>query len=179
MKITITDLHPPRGIPVSRTFEAADLIDTNISIFLPDLRAHRFLIEVRKLLVYSRYDAAFLPLDDRRLNQLEQQVGSVEIQACFPHRWNKTRPLSAEVVVKTVEQAMMQGLQELRFHVDWYPFSLTANALGVAYVSEERVALFMAPCRQRISSKSRQAVITIRNSSSRLPWVRKSPNGNA
>ncbi|KAJ4391539.1 hypothetical protein N0V93_005157 [Gnomoniopsis smithogilvyi] len=176
MKITIIDLHPPRDIIVSRTFEATDLIDNNISMFLPDLRAHPFLTEVRKLLLYSRFDSALYPWDDHRLNQLEQQTGYVDVQARFPHRWSVTRSLSATVALRAIEQGIFDGLQEMKFYVNWYPFGLTKSTIQAACIAEERMAQFMAPYRLQLSFKSHQAVQVMRKHSARLPWVRKNSN---
>lgn len=173
MKITIVDLQPPRSNMVTRTYKDTDLIDFNVSIFLPDLRVHPLLTEVRKLLLYSRFDSSLYSWNDERLNQLEQQTGSANVQARFPHRWSVARPLSAKVAMRAIEEGELEGLEEVKFYVDWYPFGLTANAVGATCNAEKRMAQFLAPYRVELSCKSQQAIQVIRKHSSRLPWGRK------
>lgn len=172
MHITIVDMQPPRGMQVSRTFEATDLIDDDIPDFLYDLRAHLFFTEVRKLLLYSRFDASLLPWDDQRLNQLEQQIGLVDLQACFPHQWNMPRPLSITCFFGAIDKAILLGLPEIRFYVDRYPFGVTVNIAKAAYITEKRAVQAMAPYRLHLALVSHQAVQALRMHSQRLPWVR-------
>lgn len=173
MKIIIVDIHPPRGGSFSRAYEAADLIKTDIPVFLPDLRMGHFFAEIRKLLLFSRYHNASHHWDDQKLTQLEPEIGFVDIRARYPNWWSVSKPLTAQLAVNIIEQALLEDLSVIKFYVDWYPFGPVESAVRVACKAEERLSQFVEPYLLELSSRSKLAVQLIRKQSSRLPWARK------
>lgn len=173
MKIIIIDIHPPHGQSFSRAYEAADLIKTNIPVFLPDLRMGHFFAEIRKLLLYSRYYSASYHWDDQKLTQLEPEIGFVDIRARYPKRWSVSKPLTAQLAIEIIEQALLDELPVIKFYIDWYPFGPVESAVRAACKAEERVSQFMEPYLLELSSRKTIAVQLIRKQSSRLPWASK------
>lgn len=175
MKIIIVDIHPPHGMSFSRAYEAADLIKTDIPIWLPDLRLGQFFAEVRKLLLYSRYHSASNRWDDQKLNRLQPEIGFVDIRARHPNRWSVSKPLTAQLAVEIIEQALLESLPVIKFYVDWYPYGPIESVVRIACKAEERVSQFMEPYLLELSARWNLAVQPIRKQSSRLPWARRQP----
>lgn len=175
MMIVIVDIHPPHGMSFSRAYEAADMIRTDIPVWLPDLRLGHFFAEIRKLLLYSRYHRASCHWDDQRLNRLEPEIGFVDIRARYPNRWSVSKPLTAQLAVEIIEQALLEALPVIKFYVDWYPYGPIESAVRIACKAEERVSQFLEPYLLELSSRWNLAVQPIRKQSARLPWARRQP----
>lgn len=176
MKITIIDKTQQDGeLLISRSFCADALINNNVSLTLPDLRANRLFVEIRKLLLHSRFDADALckPWDENRLAQLEIETGPIDIEASFPHRFSAPRMLTAAVAVQVIEKAIKIGRQELKFYVDWFPFSSGHSAVKAATLAEECLFRSTAPFREAVSSRAQQTYETLKLMSRRFQWERK------
>lgn len=131
--------------PVIRTFQARDLINDNVSVNLPALRANSFFTEVRKLLVFcGRIDGSNLSVwDDQVLNQRGLEVQNAKIVALTDDTslWDGTQMLEDGNVVKVFERATDRGLEKLTIYVAWYDSSLS-----------QEVSLVRQQIRQRIHS---------------------------
>lgn len=171
MKITIVDLYPSRGgEPVTRTYEADDLINSSVSTIIPELRARVFLAEVRKTLLYSRYDASVVPWDEKRLSALESRVGHIDIEARFPHRWSWPKPLTPEVAVQATDRAVLRGSKELTFYVNFFPFSMAHNTRVAIELVEESLVRSTAPVLENMSLKAQQTKTALKKLSLQMPW---------
>lgn len=114
--------------PVTRTFQARDLINDNISVTLPELRAQSFFTEVRKLLVFcARMNEFNLPVwDDKALNKCSLAVQNEEIVALTDDTslWDGKEMLDHGNVVELFERATDKGLENLAIYVSWIDSSL-------------------------------------------------------
>lgn len=169
MKITFIDIHNPNGgAPVTRSYEVDKLINAAVPTFLPDLRAHGFLTEMRKVLLYSRFDACFLPWEERRLSNLELRLGKIDVEARFQYRWCAPKTITAEVAVKAVEQAMAKGRKELKFYINWFPFTTAHNTLVALGLVEEGVS----QCLEQLAEQAHEAKECFKKLARRLPRER-------
>lgn len=119
--------------PVIRTFQARDLINDNVSVNLPALRAQSFFTEVRKLLVFcGRMDGCNLSVwDDQVLNQrgLEVQNAKIVALADDTSLWDGTQMLEDGTAVELFERATDRGLEKLTIYVAWYDSSLVRQQI--------------------------------------------------
>lgn len=128
---------------VIRTFQARDLINDNVSVTLPALRAQSFSTEVRKLLVFcGRMDGSNLSVwDDQVLNQrgLEVQNAKIVALADDTSLWDGTQMLEDKSVVELFERATDRGLDKLTIYVAWYDCSLSQEVSLVRQQIRQRI----------------------------------------
>jgi hypothetical protein len=142
----ITDLvaFPPSSPdrPVTRTFQARELINDNISVTLPELRAQSFFAEVRKLLVFcARINEFNLTVwDDKALNKCSLAVQNAEIVALTDDTslWNGEEMLEPGNVVELFERATDKGLEKLVIYVAWCDSSLLREFSSVRQQVRQR-----------------------------------------
>lgn len=174
MKITIVNRSPQRGhgqLPVTRSFEADDLLNENIPTHNPELRTAPLFVEIRKLLLYCKYDVHYAPWDETRLDKLELQLGTIGIEASFPQRFSAPRVLSAELAVKAIDNAMELGWPELKFFVTWEPF-----CPGVWKVAQHRLGrrIGTAPIKEAICLQAQKTYTSLKEINQRFQIERKS-----
>lgn len=121
---------PPLGHAVTRTFQARELINNDISVGLLELRTQSFFTEVRKLLIFTEsmvlYESVW---NDEILNERAVDVQNAEILFLMDDAtiWNGKQMLEARKVVEIFERATDMGLEKLTFYVEWYNSSLSQD----------------------------------------------------
>lgn len=146
-----------RRVPVTRTFEATDLIHTQVPASCPHLRAGPFFAEVRKVLLFCNLDTTLdAPWDEEKLYDLELRADPMAIEASFPHRWSTAQTLCADVAVKAIDEAIAQGLKELKFYVNWFPSTMTYKTLVAIAEAEESLFRSWEPVQDFLSSQKQR-----------------------
>lgn len=120
----------PLGHSVTRTFQARDLINDDISVGMPELRMQSFFTELRKLLIFTQnmglYESVWY---DEILNERAVKVRDAEILVLMDDAniWNGEQILESRKAVELFERATDTGLDRLTFYVEWYNSSLSQN----------------------------------------------------
>lgn len=120
----------PLGHPVTRTFQARELVNNDISVGLPELRTQSFFTEVRKLLIFTEnmglYESVW---DDEILNKRALDVQKAEILVLMDDAtiWDGKQMLESGKVIDLFERATDMGLEKLTFYVEWYSSSLSQD----------------------------------------------------
>ncbi|KAK7726463.1 hypothetical protein SLS63_007623 [Diaporthe eres] len=120
----------PLGRSVTRTFQARELINNDISVGLPELRTQSFFTEVRKLLIFTGSIALYESVwDDEILNKRAVEVQNAEILVLMDDAtiWDGKQMLKVGKVVDLFERATNMGLEKLTFYVEWYNSSLSQD----------------------------------------------------
>lgn len=174
MKITIIDKCHQRGAqPVSRSFDADALINKLVAPHRPELRAASLFSEIRKLLLYCRYDALCASWDNARLLEVEQLTGPMIIEASFPQRYSDPKLLSAALAVEAIDNAMATGCQELSFYVSWIPCCTGHGAKKAVALAEDHLVRSTVPFREAMSFRAQQTYRSLKEISQRFRWERK------
>ncbi|KAG6364633.1 hypothetical protein INS49_006236 [Diaporthe citri] len=120
----------PLGHSVTRTFQARELINNDISVGLPELRTQSFFTEVQKLLIFTEnmglYESVW---NDEVLNKRAVDVQNAEILVLMDDAtiWDGKQILEAGKVIELFERATDMGLEKLTFYVEWYNSSLSQD----------------------------------------------------
>ncbi|KAG8165836.1 hypothetical protein KVR01_004388 [Diaporthe batatas] len=127
--VAIPPSSPERSI--TRTFQARELINDEISVHLSALRTQSFFTEIYKLLVFCERlgNHNMLDWDDEVLNELvcglaDQDTGIL----AFTNDdilWNVKDTLECGKVVELFERATKKGLEKLAIYVTWCHSSLS------------------------------------------------------
>ncbi|KAI7778531.1 hypothetical protein LA080_002041 [Diaporthe eres] len=120
----------PLGHSVTRTFQARELINNDVSVGLPELRTQSFFTEVRKLLIFTGSIGLYKWVwDDEILNQRAVDVQNAAIVVLMDDAtiWDGKQMLEVRKVVELFERATDMGLEKLTFYVEWYNSSLSQD----------------------------------------------------
>lgn len=118
---------------ITRTFQARELINDDISVHLSGLRTHSFFTEVYKLLIFCKRlgnpSLTMCNWDDEVLNELVCEIADQEavISAFTDDRslWNVKDTLECGKVLELFERATKKSLEKLTIYVAWYDSSLS------------------------------------------------------
>lgn len=132
--------------PVIRTFQARDLINDDVAVRLPALRAQCFFTEVRKLLVFCENKSCYHSVwYEDVLNEHAVHVQDAKIVALIDGAafLDSKQVLEEGQVVELFEKATDMGLERLTFFVEWYTSSIS-----------QEISIKKHQVRQRASSTS-------------------------
>lgn len=130
------------GHPVIRTFQARDLINEDVSVTLPGLRARLFFTEVRKLLIFATNIGVYESIwDDEVLNARAFRVQDAKVLALMDDAtiWNGKQVLELRKTVELFENATNMNRERLTFYVEWYDASLSQEISLVREQFRQRV----------------------------------------
>ncbi|KAJ0109629.1 hypothetical protein J7T55_014191 [Diaporthe amygdali] len=114
-------------LPVTRTFEARELINDDVAVRLPVLRSQSFFAEVRKLLIFSGNTNLYKCIwDDEELNKREigTRKGKIIASTDCDTLWKRKQILEEGKVIELFERATDMGLERMTFRVAWYSSSV-------------------------------------------------------
>jgi hypothetical protein len=128
--------------PVTRTFQARDLINDNVSVNLPVLRTLSFFNEVRKLLLFcARMNESNLAVwDEDDLNRCSADVdtdGVVALTDDISLSHGK-EPLTPEFVVQLFAKATDKALENLGVYLTWTDSPLSQELSWMGHELSER-----------------------------------------